>query len=213
MHEENGVVYLFDEDNNNFDTLYDFNAPVGGRWGINTYCYDDSLAYMEVLSKGYSFINNTNLQWLCIQYHNLAWGGDCCTDTIFDKMGSKRGGLLLQGMGCQFNYTSFCSYQDDSIGLYPPNALYCDTTFISSTTSLSTSAETEVFPNPVHDFLHVENNSPFEGRMEIIDATGRIALSKDSIPSVINVSALENGMYLAIIRYDSSIKILRFIKI
>src|SRR6266446_3839178 len=129
-------IYEF---SNAFDTLYAFDASAGDKWGINSYCYDnaDSLPYVEVLATGFSNINNTSLKWMYVQYHNLAWGNDMVTDTFYDKMGSMYAGLLLQGLGCQFYYTSFCSYKDDSLGLYPTNAQYCDTAFSTAISSLS----------------------------------------------------------------------------
>lgn len=212
MYEENSVVFLFQGPYvNTFDTLYNFGAAVGDRWDVNA-CSNDSLPYIKVLDIGYSNINNANLKWLYVQYHNMAWGDDVSTDTIYDKMGSIYAGLLLQGLGCQFGNTSFCSYKDDSIGLYPINAQYCDTAFATGVNPLSSAIEIKLFPNPVHDFLVISNVFNQKGKLEIIDALGRIVHTENSIPSVINVSELEDGMYSIIIRDITASKVTHFVK-
>jgi hypothetical protein len=213
LYEQNNVVFMFLGPNvNTFDTLYNFGASMGDKWGINGACYNDSLPYIEVLDIGFSNINNSNLKWLYVQYHNMAWGDDVSTDTIYDKMGSIYAGLLLQGLGCQFDYTHFCSYRDDSIGLYPSNAQYCDTAFATTVPSLSSDIEIKIFPNPVHDFLRFSNVFNQKGKLEIIDALGKIVLSQNSILSIINVSELEDGMYSIIIRDVTTSKATHFVK-
>ena len=51
-----------------------------------------------------------------------------------------------------------------------------------------------------------------KGKLEIIDALGKIVLTKNSIPSIINVSDLEGGMYTMIIRDVSSSKVTSLVK-
>lgn len=73
--------------------------------------------------------------------------------------------------------------------------------------------EIQIFPNPVEDVLkiHLNNNKPFKAIM-ITDMSGRVVLRDNNINSSINVSHLQDGLYLITLDTDSEILTKKFIK-
>lgn len=94
--------------------------------------------------------------------------------------------------------------------------------FTDSTTGLSeteqTTAEVNVFPNPVDDVLNIQLSSPAtsSGTIEIITMEGKIVRyhvinSKDTFCRI-NVINLPKGMYICRVNNETNFKTTKFIK-
>lgn len=180
--------------NLNLDLLYDFNANIGDSWFTN---YD-----LEVIVEDIDSIqvNNTWLKRLHVVTDNCCvgyWG------QIIERVGSNN---YLFPTGDNSAKGPLYCYEDNDIGLYSTNIVpACDyVDLVTTGIEANPNNELSIFPNPVHDFLYI--NQPFDLDISILDTNGQIVF-KTSITqneNSLNISKLPAGIYYVLAVNDTN---------
>ena len=84
--------------------------------------------------------------------------------------------------------------------------------FASTSTGLISGNDFEVTPVPASEYIHWNRGTTATSEIRLIDASGRlISVLKDN-SGIIDISALDNGVYFLTIVKDGTLKTVRFIK-
>jgi hypothetical protein len=207
----NGVVYLYYNNTNQFDTLFNFNVSIGDAW---YFPYDNNCGYTrwEVQNTGYNIIQGQNLKWLKISNGSLS-------DTIYERIGA----LNFYGFYISSNCISDNSlggvlrcYGDDQIINFKNYSNNCDYIQIPSVVTEYLSSESiSVYPNPAKNDLVIASSSNEVIGLMITDALGRVVknVAITSTKQTIDVSELKTGCYyLQLLHENGSEGTAKFIK-
>jgi hypothetical protein len=160
--ESNGLVTILNS-NNQWDTLFDWNANVGQQWrlhlgssAMNTLC--DAPSTATVVDTGSRMVLGVPLRYVVVDFdYGLNFNGQA-TDTIFERIGP-RATFLLPFAECwsEGSVQSLRCYEDDAFGPY----LFqwtgdCEALSLSE----SAAAAPLIYPNPVQTTLHVPVTEP-----------------------------------------------------
>jgi len=115
----------------------------------------------------------------------------------------------LIGMG--FNEYGQLGLGVDSVpSAYLPIDISCEALATNEYSSIENAFV--LYPNPVKDILHIENEKNIAiNRIVISDLSGKIVLQKDNSKEI-NVEFLQNGLYILQIQSESNISQKKFIK-
>jgi|LakMenE18May10ns_1017289.scaffolds.fasta_scaffold01279_1 hypothetical protein len=217
-YENNGVVYIRYQ--NQWDTLYHFNAQVGDHWRmakqpVANVCPQNSR--LNVLATGNKLINNETRKYLVVDFCNpdlssLGWG----QDTIVENIGfigsyflpyDQFDGALDANEGGPFR-----CYTDDNFATYAPHYNgACD--YIVGMEELSGSSSFIIYPNPIQNDIHI----PFDfinkfTRYTLYSLDGKIH-QMGYISENIPVHHLKSGNYLLEISNESEKKFAKILKL
>ena len=157
-YENNGVIYLRYQ--NQWDTLYHFNAQVGDHWRmakqpIVSVCPENSR--LNVMAIGNKIINNETRKYVVVDFCNpdlssLGWG----QDTIVENIGFIGSYFLpydqFEGAVDGSEGGPFRCYSHDNFATYAPHfSDACD--FIVGLDELSSTFN--IYPNPVQDEIYL----------------------------------------------------------
>ncbi|TDX83113.1 T9SS type A sorting domain-containing protein [Epilithonimonas xixisoli] len=84
-------------------------------------------------------------------------------------------------------------------------------TTLSTNESLTKLNKISIYPNPVKDILHIQNNGESVKTITIYDASGRQMLTKKAAKEI-NVSKLQKGAYVVTLETDKEVKSFKIIK-
>lgn len=206
----------------NLDTLllaYDFGAAAGDAWHIlaqNDQSTPDTV-WFEVDSAWTELINGDSLRAYALRWTAPTWG--TVHDTVIERLGSL---TFLSNFAkqtdviCDLNYPAgLRCYEDAVFGFYETGiALSCTHSTLSVDDDPSPDQiEMTIFPNPADRELFVQVN----GQVYLTDMLGReihvsINVSKFNDTSVIDISALPQGMYIIHARNERGSAAQMFIK-
>jgi hypothetical protein len=217
-YENNGVVYIRYQ--NQWDTLYHFNAQVGDHWRmakqpVANVCPQNSR--LNVLATGNKLINNETRKYLVVDFCNpdlssLGWG----QDTIVENIGfigsyflpyDQFDGALDANEGGPFR-----CYTDDNFATYAPHYNgACD--YIVGMEELSGSSSFIIYPNPIQNDIHI----PFDfinkfTRYTLYSLEGKI-YQMGSMSENIPVNHFKSGNYLLEISNESEKKFAKILKL
>lgn len=213
-YENNGVVYLHYD--NQWDTLYNFNANVGDSWRMAKQPMADacdSNSTLNVVATGSKMINSLSLNYLVVEfnYGGSMWSG--LRDTIVEKIGFM-GGYMLPYDDCNAALDvneggEFRCYEDNNFATFQPHYTgLCD--FIVGMDDLTADAPYQLVPNPAHTFIELiglqENDV-----VEIHDLHGKeMFVQRDN--SQLWIEAFPSGMYILTIQNKDRSYHLRLVK-
>lgn len=217
-YEENGVVYI--RYNNDWDTLYHFNATVGESCRMAKLPYTnacDSNSFLTVIATGTTTINSTSLNYVVVEFN---YGGGIIqngvTDTIIEKIGFIDSYMLPYDM-CNAVLDAqeggkFRCYEDDNFATYQPNYPgACDYVVVIGVEENSLESDGFVAPNPASGQIEITGLSHGNFEYSISDAQGRIWLSGES-EQTIEINNLPSGVYVLTLREELRVRRLRFVK-
>jgi hypothetical protein len=122
----------------------------------------------------------------------------------YSKLYGKGLGLVRDYYNNPAEYTMF----DNELFYYQKNGVGCgvpDTTTVSIL-EIKLSKNFNVFPNPTHDFLNIENKKNIEvGSIIITNTTGKKIKQFDSNVNKLNVSDLTSGIYFLRINSEKGV--------
>jgi hypothetical protein len=217
-YENNGVVYIRYQ--NQWDTLYHFNAQVGDHWRmakqpVANVCPQNSR--LNVLATGNKLINNETRKYLVVDFCNpdlssLGWG----QDTIVENIGFIGSYFLpydqFDGAVDGNEGGPFRCYTDDDFATYAPHYNgACD--YIVGLEELSGSSSFIIYPNPIQNDIHI----PFDfinkfTRYTLYSLDGKIH-QMGSMSENIPVHNLKSGNYLLEISNESEKKFAKILKL
>jgi len=203
-YEANGVVYLRYQ--NQWDTLYNFNAQVGQSWRMAKQPFTNVATHnsrIKILATGNLIINNETRKYLVAEKcdsNNISMGW--FNDTLIENIGFLHDYLLpydqFDGAVDGNEGGPFRCYSDNNFAIYKPNYLeVCD--YIMGTTELEGSASFQVYPNPVSDQINIPETLIQEyNHYRILSSEGKL-IQKGQTTEQIDVANLPAGNYTLLI--------------
>ena len=203
-YEANGVVYLRYQ--NQWDTLYNFNAQVGESWRMAKQSFTNVApqnSRIKILETGTLIINNQTRKYLvaekCDSTHiSLGW----LTDTLIENIGFLHDYLLpydqFDGAVDGNEGGPFRCYSDNNFATYKPSYLeVCD--YITGTTELEGIASFQIFPNPVTDQINIPESLIQEyNHFRILSNEGKV-IHQGQTTATLDVANLPAGNYTLLI--------------
>jgi hypothetical protein len=199
-YENNGVVYVLEQ--NQWKTLYNFNAVVGEHWPMAPMpefggCTANS--QLKVLTTGTKVINAQTLKYLVVDFCNPDLTSQGFQDTIIEKIGFT-GSYMLPFDMCTMAFDGneggpFRCYSDDNFSTYKP--FYAnDCEILVGVDENTFMRSVQIWPNPSSGQLYIESELPLEN-IQLTDAIGRTIQSFDLQAGVnqMRFSSLHPGTY------------------
>ena len=198
-YESNGVVYVLEQ--NQWKTLYNFNAVVGDHWPMAPMpefggCTENS--QLKVLATGTKVINAQTLKYLVVDFCNPDLSSQGFQDTIIEKIGFT-GSYMLPFDMCTMAFDGneggpFRCYSDDNFSTYKP--FYANDCEYLVGVEENQMLELAIYPNPSAGQLYIESELPLEN-IQLTDAIGRTIQSFDLQAGVnqMRFSSLHPGTY------------------
>ncbi|MEY5001058.1 MAG: hypothetical protein RLZZ211_1094 [Bacteroidota bacterium] len=204
-YENNGVVYVLEQ--NQWKTLYNFNAAVGEHWPMAPMpefggCTVNS--QLKVLATGIKVINAQTLKYLVVDFCNPDLTSQGFQDTIIEKIGFTSSYMLPFDM-CTMAFDGneggpFRCYSDDNFSLYKP--FYAnDCEFLVGVEENALASSIVIAPNPSNGLFELRSAKPEPLRVEIYNTLGQHLgsyLHTDaSLAIELDLSAQTSGIYFA----------------
>ena len=195
VYEDNGKVYWWNKDLEEFTTLYDLTAEAGDEWTIKV--GTESIT-MHVDSIGYYEYNGLNYRTLHVSDENNLFSGDIVcgfghmTSFFPERLMNRSANFIVNGLRC---------YWEEEVLLYHNGDEDCDAVYseIHSVDANKTEGFV-VYPNPTNDVLFVETQciaSLPDPTYRITDLMGQTVLSGciNAETQQIDIKKLPSGMY------------------
>lgn len=203
----NNTVYLFQ--NNNFDTVVNFNAQIGDKWRALGCPGGNPSIGLTITDTGHVTINNLSLKTLTASYTFVITSGTTAlthtvNQTFTERMLAPfvnwedlfgRGCFHISHTGDHNAWPQYCGYKDDVISTVFNNNSFCAKFTGINETNLEGKSGS-VFPNPNSGNFTVALKE--SSAISIYDALGSLVLQMDSdAPGNVEVKIpeLPGGMY------------------
>jgi hypothetical protein len=209
-YENNGVVYVLEQ--NQWKTLYDFNAVVGAHWPMAPYpefggCTANS--QLKVTATGTKVINAETLKYMVVDFCNPDLTSQGFQDTILEKIGFT-GSYMFPFDVCTMAFDGneggpFRCYSDNNFSTYKP--FYdeaCD--FIVGMEELADALQIELAPNPSNGVFEIktENQEPLD--ILVYNQAGELVskhhFENPSNNASLNLTTQAKGIYFAYLSQD-----------
>lgn len=201
-YESNGVVYVLEQ--NQWKTLYNFNAVVGEHWPMAPMpefggCTENS--QLKVLATGTKVINAQTLKYLVVDFCNPDLTSQGFQDTIIEKIGFT-GSYMLPFDMCTMAFDGneggpFRCYSDNNFATYKPfYANECDYLVGLEENQI---IELAIFPNPSSGKFTIEAPLQAGQSIELYNLNGQQVFKQVILNSGVNKTLeinLTPGMYL-----------------
>ena len=220
-YQNNNVVFLYNQINNTFDTLYNYNAIIGNKWLLPanysyTFLPTCNKTLLTVLDTGHQIIQSVNLKWLKVQIGSPT----SQIDTIFERFGLLNN-YFLNYDNCTSSYDAskggvLRCFNDNQIINYKRIPQSCN--YFYSTLSIeknSTENHSLIFPNPTTGLLNIEceilNNTNL--KFQLLNNLGQIVREEEikNANITINIQQLPIGIYF--LKINNNSKTFKIIKI
>jgi hypothetical protein len=218
-YENNGVIFLRYQ--NQWDTLYHFNAQVGEHWRmakqpITNVCPENSR--LKVLATGNKTINNETRKYVVVDFCNpdlssLSWG----QDTIVENIGFIGSYFLpydqFDGMVDGNEGGPFRCYSHNNFASYAPHFSEACDYIVGMEDVTSTDTIFTIYPNPVGNEIHLtdELKTTFTS-YTIYSLDGKIQQA-GKISEFISLDHIRNGNYLLEISNPTQKKFAKMLKV
>lgn len=205
-YENNKVVYIYNTDSLNFDTIANFNASIGDKWlGIkypNSTCFSPNTNYVRptitVVDTAHITINNVWLRKLKLS--STYYSPTTFTFTIIEKI-SGVDNFLFHYTQCLVDgpfYGNFVCYSDNNFPLYNPSSSICDyvPTGVGINENSFSSSLLKLYPNPNNGNFTFELDKPC--KVTIYNFLGDMVYDHEFSEAgnfQINLSDLAKGIY------------------
>ncbi len=154
MYEENGVLFYYNQQTENFDTLIWFAGIPGDMWEIQSPIDSSEIFTTEIIDTGSLIINSNPLRFLAVSYN----GG--ITDTLVEDIGSLSSSIKPWEKLISESPIFRC-YSDDNLGLYQKDP----------------STDCEVINAPIEERLFGGPNAKWTYERNILDYGGYLEMT------------------------------------
>ena len=210
-YEANGVVYLRYE--NQWDTLYNFNAQVGDSWRMARQPLTNVVppnSRIKILATGILIINNETRKYLVAEKcdsANISLGW--FNDTLIENIGFLNDYLLpydqFDGAVDGNEGGPFRCYTDNNFATYKPSYTeVCD--YIMGTEELNANASFQIYPNPVSDRIQIPLNYVNEYMNYSIYSSEGKKVQRGQMAEQIDVFNLPAGSYTLLIENQTQVR-------
>ena len=199
LYEDNGKVYWWNKDLQEFTTLYDLTAEAGDEWEIKV---GTESVTMHVDMVEYQELNGLNIRKLRISDENDLFSGDILcsfghmTSFFPERLMNQRKGYRVQGLRCYWIGGELVYHDGDE----NCDAIYSEIHGVNEGGPSTGSGTLVVYPNPANNILFVETQNfaslpdqtyRVTNLMGQTLLTGRISAETQQI----NITILPAGMY------------------
>ncbi|MFM6947360.1 MAG: T9SS type A sorting domain-containing protein [Flavobacteriales bacterium] len=202
-YEANGVVYLRYQ--NQWDTLYNFNAQVGESWRMAKQPFANVAAQnsrLKVIATGTKVINSSTLKYVKVEFVDPQMNPLGFADTIVENIGFIGSYFLpydlFDGAVDGNEGGPFRCFTAPNFATYKP--VYwevCD--YIMGTTELEGIASFQIFPNPVTDQINIPESLIQEyNHFRILSNEGKV-IHQGQTTATLDVANLPAGNYTLLI--------------
>lgn len=201
-YENNGVVYVLEQ--NQWKTLYNFNAVVGEHWPMAPMpefggCTVNS--QLKVLATGTKVINAQTLKYLVVEFCNPDLTSQGFQDTIIEKIGFTSSYMLPFDM-CTMAFDGneggpFRCYSDDNFSTYKP--FYANDCEFLVGLDENQMQKLAIFPNPSAGKFTIEAALEPGQVIALYNLNGQQVFKQDILNSALNQALevnLKPGMYV-----------------
>jgi hypothetical protein len=201
-YENNGIVYVLEQ--NQWKTLYNFNAVVGEHWPMAPMpefggCTENS--QLKVLATGTKVINAQTLKYLVVDFCNPDLTSQGFQDTIIEKIGFT-GSYMLPFDMCTMAFDGneggpFRCYSDNNFATYKP--FYDNECDYLVGVEENEILELAIFPNPSSGKFTIEAPLQAGQSIELYNLNGQQVFKQVILNSGVNKTLdinLTPGMYL-----------------
>ena len=202
----NNVVYLYDANSTNFDTLFNYNAVIGSKWSLpHKSTANCSNSRVMVTDTGHNVIQGINLKWFKVSisaYQFTFPSPTISTDTIYERLGCVGQYFFNPGEMCP-TYTDgemggpLRCYSDYQILNYKRYAGACNYYYIpTAIKENSILPNISIYPNPANDILNIDIGIELlqNSSMKIINPLGQ-KIIEGKLEKTVDISSLKNGIY------------------
>ncbi|MFM7644635.1 MAG: T9SS type A sorting domain-containing protein [Sphingomonadales bacterium] len=202
-YEANGVVYLRYQ--NQWDTLYNFNAQVGESWRMAKQPFANVApqnSRLKVIATGTKVINASTLKYVKVEFVDPQMNPLGFADTIVENIGFIGSYFLpydmFDGAVDGNEGGPFRCYSDNNFATYKPSySEVCD--YIMGTTELEGIASFQIFPNPVSDQINIPESLIQEyNHFRILSNEGKV-IHQGQTTATLYVANLPAGNYTLLI--------------
>jgi hypothetical protein len=224
-YEYNNVVFLYNQINQQFDTLYNYNASIGDQWLLPanysyTFLPTCNKSPLTVLDTGHATIQGLNLKWLKVQIGSSY----VPVDTIFQRFGFLNNYFMNYDNCPDYTYhaqkggTLRC-FSDNKITNYNRTAKPCNDLYFPLSVEKGTlSNNIKTYPNPVYGALTIEalNNNIAAYTYSLFTIIGQeqtIETKQQENKLLLNTNNMNKGIYfLHVFNKDKLIHTKKIIK-
>jgi hypothetical protein len=218
-YEDNGVIFLRYQ--NQWDTLYHFNAQVGDHWRMAkqpfaNVCPENSR--LKVLSTGNKIINNETRKYLVVDFCNpdltsLGWG----QDTIVENIGfigtyflpyDQFDGALDGNEGGPFR-----CYSHNNFATYAPHFSEACDYIVGVEEVHSVQSTFTIYPNPIGNEIHFSKECANTFTTYTIYSLDGKIQQAGSMSELIRVDYLRNGNFILEIANENQKQFAKLLKV
>lgn len=202
-YEANGVVYLRYQ--NQWDTLYNFNAQVGESWRMAKQPFANVApqnSRLKVIATGTKVINSSTLKFVNVEFVDPQMNPLGFADTIVENIGFIGSYFLpydmFDGAVDGNEGGPFRCFTAPNFATYKPIYLeVCD--YIMSTTELEGNASFQIFPNPVSDQINIPESLIQQYNHYFILSNDGKVIQEGQTTTTLDVANLPAGNYTLLI--------------
>jgi hypothetical protein len=216
-YENNGVIFLRYQ--NQWDTLYHFNAQVGDNWRMakqpfTSVCPENSR--LKVLATGNKTINNETRKFVVVDFCNPDLSSLGMQDTIVENIGFIGSYFLpydqFDGAVDGNEGGPFRCYSHDNFATYAPHfSGACDNIIGMDEVNLTKRTFT-IYPNPVSNEIHLSNEYASAFTHYIIYSLDGKIQQEGTLTETIPMDQLGSGNYLIEISNSAEKQFARVLK-
>jgi hypothetical protein len=211
-YEEEGRVYLYDEESGRFGLVFDFNKGAGEFWWVPV-CSQWTGVPADSMQIFVDSVGLTHVNGMAIRTQYVTWSHPWYQYTehtkIYEGIGNAPVPYFFWGVyGLAVNVFlhTFNCYESPTHGIFnfvggQPCGVYTATGEAQAAVE-----QLRLYPNPAGESLNVELPKGGKGQLALYDAQGRLlkTQSLDTVPESwsLDVSALPAGMYLLLYRRE-----------
>jgi hypothetical protein len=209
-YENNKVYYIYNSSSNSFDTLCNFNANIGDKWGICFTVWCSNKPTSTVVDTGHVVINNQYLKKIVVSYSNARY------DTIIEKIGgfNRYLGSYYKCNGDLPEVPDFICYQDNNFPLFMKSKVYT-CSYDVGLNEFEDEYTFRIFPNPITDeFIIKSSLNIVLNKVTMVNAQGQKILEYVDFPTnkKILINSYAKGIYLVSLEYKNRKQIFKIIK-
>ncbi len=220
-YESNKVVYIYNTDSFNFDTIANFNANIGDKWlGIkypNSTCLPPLPNYVRstltVFDTGHVMINNIFLRKIKVSTQT----SPSYSLTMIEKIAGLSG-FLFPYNHCIIDgpiFGNFVCYSDNNFPLYNPSSSICD--YVPAGVGINKNSISnsllKLYPNPNNGNFTIELDKPY--KVSIYNTLGDLVYDHEFSEAgnfQINLSDLAKGILTAKVENEQGHSYYKIIK-
>lgn len=208
IHQDVAKVFVFNQETQVFQMLYDFSAQVGDKWKIQVcdWVYNTDSMTITVVE------NEPDFQILDVIDESGNSNYSLSNQKIFKGIGGiNNNPLLFKSIGAQENCEELLlCYYTPSIGIVHISGDHCEASATNEKNN-SKSVDALVYPNPASSQFSIAPNQPFskDNQLILFDATGKLVnryqLSIGQQVQTFPLENMPNGLYFWILKDEQDL--------